>query len=202
MRNCTWGPWGLGQWKGHPGVYCRVCGWPEYSLWIDKTPPPGDCPEGKTSARSCQRVLDRLMINAWARAATGNPEPHAAIEMLRKVTSLSWEEIEKMCDESGRGSHTIADLKAEVAMQDILAAAGYSPCPSCGKTIDRGDVAWNNPTTSEGTPYIVVEIQCQHCDTEIVNFKSWYPGVDDFAELVECVFKDLPKNPHYAKRWE
>ena len=24
-----WGPFGGSRWKGHAGVYCRVCGWPD-----------------------------------------------------------------------------------------------------------------------------------------------------------------------------
>ncbi len=110
-----WGPFGLGQWRGHPSVYCRVCGWPEYILWIDTMPPPGDCPDGHLLARACQRTLDRLMQNAWARAACGDKPPQAPIEMLRKVTGLTWEEIESMSDASGRGSHTIAEMRIETA---------------------------------------------------------------------------------------
>lgn len=74
--------------------------------------PPGTCPEGKTSARSCQETIDRLMMNAWVRAAAGGKEPQAPIEMLRAVTGFSWEEIERMSDAAGRGSHTIAEMKA------------------------------------------------------------------------------------------
>jgi len=111
-----WGPWGLGQWKGHEKVYCRVCGWPVYSAWVDDTPPPGDCPEGKTDARSCGIVLDALMASAWVCAATGD-RPSEPVEMLRKVTRLSWEEIEEMCDRSGRGSHKIAELKQESSVR-------------------------------------------------------------------------------------
>lgn len=116
MGDRAWGPFGMGPWKGHAGVYCRVCGWPEYSMWVDRQhPPPGDCPDGKSSARSCERVLDRLMMNAWVRAATNKPEPHEAMEMLRKTTGLTWEEIEQMHDRLGRESHTIAQIKAEEA---------------------------------------------------------------------------------------
>lgn len=102
----------MGPWKGHPKVYCEVCGWPEYHMWVDRQhEPPGTCPDGKTSARSCQRVLDILMRNAWVRAATGKTEAQPPLEMLRAVTGLSWEEIEKMSDASGNGSHTIAQLR-------------------------------------------------------------------------------------------
>lgn len=113
-----WGPFGLGQWRGHPSVYCRVCGWPEYVLWVDKEPPPGDCPDGHSSARFCQRVLDRLMLNAWGRVAMGGKEPQAPIEMLRLTTGLSWAEIEAMSDASGRGSHTIAEMRASGQLEE------------------------------------------------------------------------------------
>lgn len=120
MQEKGWGPWGLGQWRGHPNVYCRVCGWPVYSLWVDKEPPPGDCTEGKSDARSCPRVLDMLMTSAWVRATTGKTEPHEATEMLRKVTRLSWEDIEKMCDASGRSVLTVAELKARATARAAL----------------------------------------------------------------------------------
>lgn len=107
-----WGPFGMKQWKGHADVYCRVCGWPEYHLWIDDVPPPGHCPDGKTSARSCQRAIDRLMQNAWVRAAAGGKEPQPCMEMLRATTGFSWEEIERMTDASGRSSSKIAEMKS------------------------------------------------------------------------------------------
>lgn len=103
----------MGQWKGHPDVYCRVCGWPVYLLWVDDVPPPGDCTEGKTSALSCQAVMERLMQNAWVREAAGGKPPQPPMEMLRAVTGLSWEEIERRCDATGRGSHTIAEMRAK-----------------------------------------------------------------------------------------
>lgn len=112
-----WGPFGTGQWLGHEGVYCRICGWPEYLLWVDTVPPPGDCPDGHTLARVCPRVTDRLMQNAWVRAAMGGKEPQAPIEMLRLVAGLSWDEIERMCDANGRGSHTIAEMRNSDQMQ-------------------------------------------------------------------------------------
>lgn len=108
-----WGPFGLGQWKGHPDVYCRVCGWPQYHMWVDQEPPPGDCPDGHTLARACSRVTDVLMHQAWCCAAMGKTEYAAPVEMLRKVSGLSWEEIERMSDASGRGSHTIAEMRAK-----------------------------------------------------------------------------------------
>lgn len=119
MTERAWGPFGMGPWKGHPNVYCRVCGWPQYHMWVDRQhEPPGDCPDGKTIARYCERVLDTLMMNAWAREAMGGKEPQAPMEMLRKVTGLTWPEIEQMTDASGRGSSTIAAMRAERAASE------------------------------------------------------------------------------------
>lgn len=109
-----WGPFGAGKWKGHPGVYCKVCGWPVYNMWLDPTvPPPGECSEGRTSARSCSEVLERLMSSAWVREACGGKPPHEATEMMRKTTGLSWDEIERMSDATGKASHTIAQMRSE-----------------------------------------------------------------------------------------
>lgn len=108
-----WGPFGMGPWKGHAGVFCRVCGWPEYHLWVDyEHEPPGDCPDGHSLAGACPRVLDRLMQNAWVREALGGKPPQAPMEMLLAVAGLSWEEVERMSDANGRGSHSIADMRA------------------------------------------------------------------------------------------
>ena len=111
MTEKQWGPFGMGQWKGHPNVYCRICGWPVYSMWVDDVPPSGDCIEGKTAAIGCQTVLEKLMQNAWVRAATGKSEPHAAMEMLRGCTGLSWAQIEEMTDKSGRSQNKISEMK-------------------------------------------------------------------------------------------
>lgn len=109
-----WGPFGAGPWRGHPSVYCRICGWPEYHMWVDREhEPPGDCPDGHSSARHCPRVVDRLMLSAWSREAMGGKPPHPAMEMLRATTGLSWDEIERMCDATKRASHTIAQMRAE-----------------------------------------------------------------------------------------
>ena len=108
-----WGPFGMGPWKGHPKVYCGVCGWPQYHMWVDRDhEPPGVCPEGHTLARVCPRVLEVLMRNCFLRAASGVDNPQPPIEMLRKVTALSWPEIEKMTDTAGNASHTIAELRS------------------------------------------------------------------------------------------
>lgn len=109
MARDGWGPFGLGKWRGHAGVYCGVCGWPVWSAWVDDSPPPGTCVEGKTHARGCSEVIDKLMLDAFVRAATGNPmRPEK--EMLRACTGLSWPEIEAMCDASGKASHKISEM--------------------------------------------------------------------------------------------
>jgi hypothetical protein len=107
----TWGPFGLGKWNGHAKVFCGVCGWPQYHMWIDQQEPPGDCPDGHSIAKACPRVLDVLMRNAWVRACMGKDEVQPPIEMLRLVTGLSWDEIERMTDASGNSSSKIADMK-------------------------------------------------------------------------------------------
>lgn len=112
----TWGPFGMGPWKGHPKVYCGVCGWPQYHMWVDRQhEPPGDCPEGHTIARACPLVRDTLMRNAWVREAMGGTPPQPPLEMLRAVAGLTWPEIEQMCDASGNASHTIAEMRARRA---------------------------------------------------------------------------------------
>lgn len=109
----AWGPFGMGPWKGHPKVYCGVCGWPQYHMWVDRQhEPPGDCPEGHTIARACPLVREVLMRNAFVRAAMGKDEPQPPIEMLRLVTSFTWDGIEQMTDRSGNSSHTIAEMRA------------------------------------------------------------------------------------------
>lgn len=73
---------------------------------------------------------------------------------------------------------------------EILAKHGATHCPNCGKKIDRGDVAWNSGQTEWGTPNTYVEIMCARCDTEIVWFRSWYPEVNNFTELLDQVMED------------
>ncbi|HBJ1645818.1 TPA: hypothetical protein LA462_000271 [Clostridium botulinum] len=86
------------------------------------------------------------------------------------------------------------DNIADGKFKSILERYNKEVCPNCGKEIDRGDVCWNNPTSDGedgGTPYCVIAIQCQACDTEIKSGTSWYPGADDFEELVDCALEDI-----------
>jgi hypothetical protein len=112
MTDKGWGPFGMGKWKGHEGVYCRVCGWPAWSAYVGDDPPPGICVEDKTAAIGCSTVIERLKMQAWIRAATGFKPFHPAQEMLRATTGLSWERIEAMCDRDKRGSTSIAEMKS------------------------------------------------------------------------------------------
>ena len=84
----------------------------------------------------------------------------------------------------------MTEAEAEAAYLAKLAEKGMSKCPFCGHTIGLGDLAWNNGWTDAGTDYTVVEIQCTVCQTEIVNFHSWWPGAENFVDLVENVILD------------
>lgn len=75
-------------------------------------------------------------------------------------------------------------------LREILDAHGSSLCKECGRDLDRGDVAWNSASTEYGTPYSVIEIICQACDTEALHLESWYPGIDDFEEALRVLEKD------------
>jgi hypothetical protein len=35
-----------------------------------------------------------------------------------------------------------------------------------------------------------VEIQCLGCDTEIAHIESWWPGIDDFEDVIEVLSRD------------
>jgi len=72
---------------------------------------------------------------------------------------------------------------------NVLKEHGTLYCPSCGKVIDRGDVAWNNASTHAGTPYSSILIECLRCDTEILYLTSWFE-IDSFAELVDVLARD------------
>ena len=76
---------------------------------------------------------------------------------------------------------------AERRFGELLAERGMERCPTCGRRIDRGDVAWTNGATEYGTPWSMVQIICQQCDTEIAHVLSWWPEIDDFPEAVEWV---------------
>jgi hypothetical protein len=86
----------------------------------------------------------------------------------------------------------LTEQEAEALFREWLVKNGLSTCPGCGREIDRGDVAWNNPCTEAGTDYTTVHIECQGCQTEIADFNSWFPEADTFETLVEYVLEDGP----------
>src|SRR5690349_17570176 len=84
-------------------------------------------------------------------------------------------------ESTGQRRGLMPDRQTETADPDAVLAAklesmGKSACPSCGRRLDRGDVAWNEASTSEGTPITWAHIQCQACDTEVAEWWSWWPG--------------------------
>jgi hypothetical protein len=81
-------------------------------------------------------------------------------------------------------------MTSDEKLAAVLVEHGKSNCPSCGRIIDRGDVAWNNAQTESGTPCTWVQIQCVKCESEIGHFWSWWPGADDFDDLVDNVMHD------------
>lgn len=78
------------------------------------------------------------------------------------------------------------DARANAEFQRILTEHDAATCPTCGKPIDRGDVAWNNSNTESefGTDYCVLQITCEHCSSEILHLRSWYPSIETFEEFV------------------
>jgi predicted RNA-binding Zn-ribbon protein involved in translation (DUF1610 family) len=82
--------------------------------------------------------------------------------------------------------------KADIEFAEHLQRINKAVCPSCGHTMDRGDVSWNSgDTTGEGTPLTWAQIVCQSCGTEVAYWRSWYFDVDDFDEFVAHVLEDL-----------
>lgn len=79
---------------------------------------------------------------------------------------------------------------ADAEFLSFLQEHGKANCPSCRRAIDRGDVAWNNADTGEGTPYVWATIQCQECDAEVGHWSSWWPGADNWDEFVAHVLPD------------
>ena len=80
----------------------------------------------------------------------------------------------------------MTESEADRRFAELLVEHGLNQCV-CGRKFDRGDVAWNNGQTEEGTEYTTVEIICQACGAEAVRVSSWWPWADDFEDLVENV---------------
>ena len=80
-------------------------------------------------------------------------------------------------------------------MEDVyikcLERKGIRNCKNCGKEIDEGDIFWNNSSTRAGTPYCMLEIICQKCDTEIVYLNCWHPEIDDLDEFFDQLDKEM-----------
>ena len=81
-------------------------------------------------------------------------------------------------------------MTADERLADVLKAKGYAICKSCGRNIDRGDIAWNNGSTEVGTPCTFVEIICARCDNQVARIHSWYPGIEDMDELTYVIEND------------
>ena len=75
-------------------------------------------------------------------------------------------------------------------LREILQCHDALNCPDCGREIDRGDIAWNSPSTEAGTPMSFVEIICQGCQTGIAHVWSWWPGIDDFSDVLKVLEDD------------
>ena len=74
-------------------------------------------------------------------------------------------------------------------LQAVLAAHYASICQSCGRKLDRGDLAWQNGMTEYGTDFSSVYIICQACDTEAIRVGSW--GIaDSLADAIAILETD------------
>lgn len=89
---------------------------------------------------------------------------------------------------------------ADETFKRILTDHGSEKCWSCGRELDRGDVAWNNASTEAGTPFAVLEIICQACDSEVMRCQTWWPAIDDFEEFVEVL--ERFQNDYHASWYE
>jgi len=79
------------------------------------------------------------------------------------------------------------DANEDARLAMLLKDKGKANCPACGRVLDRGDVSWNNGCTSEGTGYSTVFVVCQACDTNIALISSWYPEIEDFADVLHVL---------------
>ena len=58
-------------------------------------------------------------------------------------------------------------------LRDILLEHKSLFCGCCGHEIGFGDIAWNNGQTEYGTPYTMIEVQCEACQNEIAQISAW-----------------------------
>lgn len=74
--------------------------------------------------------------------------------------------------------------------REVMDAHGALICKGCGRELDRGDVAWNTGSTEVGTPFSVIEIICQGCNTEAAQVSSWTFDLDSFESVVSVLAED------------
>ena len=86
---------------------------------------------------------------------------------------------------------TDEELDARLAM--VLAEHAASTCNKCGRTLDRGDVAWSSGSTEAGTPFSYIEVMCARCDAQKINVRSWWPEVESLEEAIDILEKDWGK---------
>jgi hypothetical protein len=79
-------------------------------------------------------------------------------------------------------------------LKKILREHNSEFCPKCGHEIGFGDIAWNEGSTSEGTPTSWFHIQCINCQKEIAWFSSWYPHDVNDEEDLELLLRVLEED--------
>lgn len=76
-------------------------------------------------------------------------------------------------------------------LYEILSEHDSSHC-KCGRKLDFGDISWNESASEAGTPFSIVNIQCQRCDLEIKRVFSGYPCTDDIEDILHILETDWP----------
>lgn len=84
----------------------------------------------------------------------------------------------------------MTDKELELRLSQILKNHDAEICTGCGRTLDRGDIAWNNGSTDFGTGYSTVEIICEGCYTEAAVVHSWYPEISNFEDVINVLESD------------
>ncbi|MBP8125809.1 MAG: hypothetical protein KAZ26_24390 [Caldilineaceae bacterium] len=73
-------------------------------------------------------------------------------------------------------------------LAQLLEAKGYANCATCGRTLDRGDIAWNNYPHRKDWQNAEVLCICQFCDTEAFRIASSHPEIKNLDDV--CVVID------------
>lgn len=81
------------------------------------------------------------------------------------------------------------------AKHDVVrkAESGAPICPYCENALSATALAYWNGSTEAGTPFCELELGCDVCGNIIWRGGSWYPGIDDRAELLceaDALFDD------------